>query len=261
MKTLPCLLLASLVMSEGRAAGLDVARLVAFGDSLSDTGNAGRFTNGPVWVEYLARRLGLELAPSSRGGGNYAVGGARALDLRRQAEAFLAQRPAALEHTLIVVYGGNDLRATLYGAPPEATIRDAVRVLGGIVADLAAAGARHVLVPNMPDVGLAAEAASQGAERARLATALSRGFNEALDAALDRIAARHPALRLYRLDVFALHHAVVADPADFGFENVREPCAPSCPDPDGWLLWDRTHPTTAAHARLAEAAWRALEQP
>src|SRR3954447_10512298 len=51
--------------------------LVVFGDSLSDTGNAGRFSNGPVWVEYLADRLGLKLSPSQRGGSNFAGRGAR----------------------------------------------------------------------------------------------------------------------------------------------------------------------------------------
>jgi phospholipase/lecithinase/hemolysin len=34
--------------------------MVVFGDSLSDAGNAGRFSNGPVWVEELAARLRLE---------------------------------------------------------------------------------------------------------------------------------------------------------------------------------------------------------
>ena len=63
--------------------------LVVLGDSLSDNGNAGRFSNGPVWVEHLAEALGLELRPSRLGGTNHAVGGARATggphDLRDRA--------------------------------------------------------------------------------------------------------------------------------------------------------------------------------
>ena len=51
--------------------------LVVFGDSLSDAGNAGRASNGPVWVEILADRLNLTLRPSQSGGSNFAVGGAR----------------------------------------------------------------------------------------------------------------------------------------------------------------------------------------
>ena len=51
--------------------------LVVFGDSLSDTGNAGRFSNGPVWVEGVANGLGLSVRPSESGGTNYAIGGAR----------------------------------------------------------------------------------------------------------------------------------------------------------------------------------------
>src|SRR5215212_4782645 len=47
--------------------------VVVFGDSLSDNGNAGRSSNGPVWVEYLAERLRVTLEPSERGGFNFAV--------------------------------------------------------------------------------------------------------------------------------------------------------------------------------------------
>src|SRR4029434_218915 len=51
--------------------------IVVFGDSLSDTVNAGRFSNGPVWVEQLAARLEVALRPTQAGGLNFAVGGAR----------------------------------------------------------------------------------------------------------------------------------------------------------------------------------------
>src|SRR5215470_1124845 len=54
--------------------------LISFGDSLSDTGSGpatppsygGRFSNGPVWEEYLASSLGLPAAATK----DYAIGGA-----------------------------------------------------------------------------------------------------------------------------------------------------------------------------------------
>ena len=70
--------------------------VVVFGDSLSDSGNVfaateavlaeaipvsppydeGRFSNGPVWVDILAEKLGLQLHPFLQGGTNFALGGA-----------------------------------------------------------------------------------------------------------------------------------------------------------------------------------------
>ena len=124
--------------------------LVVFGDSLSDAGNAGRASNGPVWVEHLADRLGLQLSPSQRGGTNFAVGGAR-LDprsgphsLRAQVDAFL-RRPKPNGRMLVIVYGGgNDLLAAV-GHPHAPLMMDAaVSALRSIVADLIAHGASDI---------------------------------------------------------------------------------------------------------------------
>ncbi len=56
--------------------------LTVFGDSLSDTGNNGRWTwdsgQNKLYDEQLADRYGLTLRPSSKGGSNYAAGGATA---------------------------------------------------------------------------------------------------------------------------------------------------------------------------------------
>src|SRR3954465_1552188 len=43
--------------------------ITVFGDSLSDTGNAAgaRFSNGPVWVEHIARHFGLSVDPVNGG--------------------------------------------------------------------------------------------------------------------------------------------------------------------------------------------------
>lgn len=56
--------------------------LTVIGDSLSDTGNNGRWTwdsgQNKLYDEQLAERYGLALSPSSNGGSNYAAGGATA---------------------------------------------------------------------------------------------------------------------------------------------------------------------------------------
>jgi phospholipase/lecithinase/hemolysin len=46
--------IATCVMSASAQDPPPIDHIVVFGDSLSDTGNAGRFSNGPVWVEQLA---------------------------------------------------------------------------------------------------------------------------------------------------------------------------------------------------------------
>jgi cholinesterase len=252
-----------LAAGPAEAAPSPYTRLVVFGDSLSDTGNAGRFSNGPVWVEHVAERIGARLRPSGEGGTNFAVGGARArggpTDLRAQADALLSARRGRLDPAaLYVVYGGgNDLLAAGHAADPNAVAKNAAAAIGGVVADLAAAGARRVLVPNLPDIGITPALRALGPTAAAEARELSRAYNGALELALDRVEAAHP-VRVVRLDVFSLADGVIADPAGAGFRNVTEPCrdAGTC---EGMLFWDHVHPTALAHARLAEAALAAVD--
>jgi hypothetical protein len=83
-------------------------------------------------------------------------------------------------------------------------------------------------------------------------------FNQALGAVLRELEMT-TSVRLYRLDVAAMAERARIDPASFGFVNVTSPSIglPSC---EGYVFWDGLHPTTAAHARLAEAALSVLRE-
>lgn len=241
-----------------RAAAMPAfSGLVVLGDSLSDSGNAGRFSDGPVWVEHLARWLGVELRPSRLGGTNHAVGGARAAGLRVQAEAVLAADAGRLDReALHVVWGGgNDLLAADPSPSHRPAELEAAAILAGIVADLAAAGARHFLVPNLPDIGHTPALRLAGPAIVALARQRTLAFNATLDRQLEAVQAR-AGVQLEQLDAFALADRVMADPRAFGFTETTRPCfGEAC---DGFLFWDQIHPSALAHAKLAAAAAEGL---
>jgi phospholipase/lecithinase/hemolysin len=234
--------------------------IVVFGDSLSDSGNAGRSSNGSVWVEYLSSRLGLVLKPSRMGGSNFAVGGARldpgsgATSLRGQVNAYL-QAPRPQGRILYIVYGGgNDLLAAVGQPQASAMVEGAVGSVRSIVADLARVGATDILIPNLPPLGITPAVRSQGGRAIEAANALAGRYNGGLDRALSDLGGPS-ALRLYRLDVWQLAERVISNPAAAGFVDIVNPCGQRC---EGHLFWDSIHPTTQAHERLAEAAAQVL---
>jgi outer membrane lipase/esterase len=241
------------------AAAAPFSDLIVFGDSLSDSGNAGRFSNGPVWVETMAETLGLKLQPARAGGNNYAVGGARTqggpIDVLSQTSAFLMHRHANPDALYIVFAGANDLLASACHASDVRVTREAAEALGIAIDRLAEAGAVHLLVPNLPDVGRAPMVRAQGADCAENARALTQLYNAALDQVLAKVEAQRQ-IRLLRLDVFGLAEDVFANPNEAGFRDVTTPCHGV--DCDGVLFWDQLHPTTQAHSLLARQALGAL---
>lgn len=267
-------LLIAFVMAGGVLAGAEPAKaapppsfadLVVFGDSLSDTGNAGRFSDGPVWVEGIADRLDVRLTPSRSGGTNYAVGGARThgrpTDVRGQLQAYLASPyRRSISETLFVVFAGaNDLLAAGCAGTRDRAAKTAAAAVAATVSDLAAAGARTILVPNLPDIGAAPLVQAQGSDCSNQARRLSRAFNAALESKLEDVEHRYRSLHLVRLDVFALSEQLLARPGEAGFDHGDTPCTGDrC---NRVLFWDSLHPSARAHARLAAAALQALGFP
>jgi len=259
-------LLAVLMVSSNRAAAEPQPtfdHLVVFGDSLSDMGNAGRFSNGPVWVEQLAAMLKLPLSASERGGQNFAVGGARVEEgpqsLRAQVEEFLKlARPPG--RTLYVVWGGgNDVLAAIGQPDALSKVNAAAASLKNVLADLIAHGALDLLVPNLPDVSVTPEVQAHGTKAISEGRRLSLDFNKTVEQSLSDLIHSSTSFRLDRLDVAAMAERARTDPASYGFTNITTPCHASA-QCEKYLFWDEMHPTTEAHARLAEAALRALSQ-
>jgi phospholipase/lecithinase/hemolysin len=289
-------------------------QIVVFGTSLSDSGNAfvligghntppdwdvdgllvpnsaysqggHHLTNGPTWIEQLARPLALSASvqPSLQTQGvqgtNYAIGSSRAVSnpasqlptLELQVGMFLSDFHGLAPSTALYVIemGSNDvsdaLTALSHGQNGGAILTAAVQSIALHIQTLYAAGARHFLVMNVPNVGLtpavrATDAVIPGTSA--LAAQLTVLFNTGLSGALNGLDLL-PGIQITRVDAFDLVTHIVAAPSAFGFTNVRDACitpdvAPfRCSRPDTYLYWDGVHPTTAAHGVLAgEAAAR-----
>lgn len=268
----------------------DFSGSIFFGDSLSDSGTFGaKFTTNPaaIWPELMAGRLGTQATPAVAGGTNYAVGGARVTSLpgipptpptdgappiTTQITSYLASTGGvASPSALYSVWGGaNDVFfATGLGAGAPAYIAQTGDELAAQLARLQAAGARVIVVPNVPDIGTTPFGVSQGPAGAAALTQLSAGFNQALHAG---IAAR--GLRVVAADTFGLLNEVLADPAAYGFVNGSVPacgatpsllCTPAdlvAPGAErNFVFADGVHPTAGAHAVLDDYMASILAAP
>ena len=268
--------------------------LYAFGDSLSDIGNvfagsggtepaapyfAGRFSNGPIWLDYLAAQLGTgPMIPSLLGGTDFAFGSATtgyvptlsnpslAPTFAQQVALFnAATGGVAPQSALYAVWiGGTDLlnilQSGVSGTQALALVQGAAATEATEIAALVGAGARSFLVGLLPDAGKAPSVTVFGPAAAAAASALAAAYNTALETDLSGLGAG-PA-NIFYLDAFSLIDAVVANPGAFGLSNVTDPCyvgpltggGTVCATPDQYLFWDTDHPTSAAHAIVAAAA-------
>jgi phospholipase/lecithinase/hemolysin len=300
-----CWALLALPAAAGAAPFVDI---FIFGDSFSDTGNVyattftiyppdppyyqGRFSDGPVWVEYTADELGLLVFANGRNpwlivGNNFAFGGARAgvdvpfwplgtiPSVRTQTDAFIAGvAPLSADALYIVYCGGNDV---LYAAdpangftPPEQDqiIRMAVDDVLLSIANLADAGADRFLMPNGGDAGIT-PAARFVDNNAAVVTALTSQFNELLEPAL-RLFASTRNVVIVQVDAFGLTHQIFDDAVNnggavFGITNVDVPIFPGYAgspgaDPDTSMFADDLHPSTLVHAIFADASLTAIER-
>lgn len=287
------------------AQALPYSNLYVFGDSLSDQGNvshiaggalppgeytdgttSGRFTNGKNYIDYLAESLGLSVAPSLQGGTNYAYGGARtdyhvlpsppALSLMQQRDAYLAGLGGGMAdpNALYIVWAGsndlNDILTNISTNPlynPYPDLADVGADLGDVIASLAAAGVRHLVAPNIPNLGLVPRATGGGAPNLQVSGLVSN-FNLGLESVLQSIESAYPETDIIRFDTFSLLSELYQNPTG-GITNVSNNCyslyvvagGTTCANPETYIFWDQIHPTSATHRILATQLARAVPEP
>lgn len=271
-----------------RAIAADFSALYVFGDSLSDTGNvfrftgqpqppyfAGRLSDGPVWIDYLAEDLNLTPTLLANvlfdgdpfpDGINFAIGGSTtgtensivpgfSTGLQAQLSLFaqgLGGDPVDPDALYIVWGGANDYLPVDSGFTPSTTPEPTVDNLVASITALAALGARNFLVPNLPTLGQVPLVA--GTPLSPLLNGLSDSHNALLATRLATLETLFPSVNLTLLDVNSLFNQALA--GDFGFTTVDTPCLTTvvCSDPQTHLFWDAVHPTTAAHQQIAKLA-------
>ncbi len=259
------------------SAGPSYSQVIAFGDSLSDSGNDfiafgspgppyynGRFSNGPTWVEYLAGKLGVaDPLPSLGGGTNYAYGGATATSayqgvpyLAQQVQSYLQNSPKADPHALYTVWmGANDF----FGGQTDASL-PANAVISSLQT-LINAGAKYFVVGNMPAQGSTPEYLMYATPAQRAAIdALDMQFNNDLATDLNALRASNPGVVIDLLDSHSLLNSVLKNPSAFGYTDTTDELINAGPnaDPNAYLFWDGVHPTTKGHSIIADVVYSQL---
>lgn len=282
----------------GAAQAQQFSGLIVFGDSLSDSGNiaaaqglppGNSFTTNPdpVAAQIVAAAFGLPGGPSLAAGPNFAWGGACVRaggpclnpvpNIPTQVSQHLAQNGGvANPNALYSIWGGaNDIFATLVLQPANAQANTVAAATAYVqqIGRLQAAGARYIVVYNLPNLGATPQFGAT--PNASAVSQLTVVYNSALNTGLASLGNG-----LIAINTFGLITEITANPGLYGFTNITGracganssavACGPAgsglpftyAPGTnDTWLFADGIHPTGAAHRILANVVLSTIAAP
>lgn len=251
------------------SAHASYSQMYVFGDSISDTGlfkqltgyptapffSNGRFSNGPVAVEYVADRLGLTL---TAGVNNFAVGGAYSgygnnivwptLTHTGMLDQFNAYKNAlgsggADPNALYFLWGGsNNMNACNWFTCTQQQVYAAADNITAIISGLSTLGAKHFFVSNLYAL-----------------PPMATTFNNHLADDVNALIASGVDIEYFD------SHAVMLQMQDpnnpWGFTVVNAPCYQGnlavqgsvCANPDAYVWGYNGHLTAAANRVIGEA--------
>ncbi|NOH82213.1 SGNH/GDSL hydrolase family protein [Vibrio sp. 03-59-1] len=261
-----------------------INRMVAFGDSLSDTGNIfnaaqwrfpnpnswflGHFSNGFVWTEYIANAKNLPLY-------NWAVGGAAGTNqyvaltgVYDQVTSYLTYMKMAKnynpENTLFTLeFGLNDFMNY------NREVGDVKADYSSALVRLTDAGAKNILLMTLPDATKAPQFKYSTTEEITKVRAKIIAFNSFIQEQAAYYILQGYNVTLY--DTYTLFEELTGNPTQHGFANASDACLNinrsssidyllshsltndcAANGSDKYVFWGVTHPTTAAHKYIAD---------
>jgi phospholipase/lecithinase/hemolysin len=252
--------------------------IVAFGDSLTDTGNEpsepylhyeGRWSNGPLWIEQLSVTLGFPYNASN----NLAHSGAQTDDTYNQVVIYTPTNDVS--NTLFVVWaGGNDFlqeyKTYWFDDAGWAQFTSySANNLSNAVVNLRSKGARYILVPNTVDVTTIPLLNRLPSFVRSYLQSKVKMFNNKLSRALTALQAKYPDITIYKADIYIGEKTLLKTYKANGFKK-KSPDALSDPklldksfDGPGakYVFWDPIHPSSKAHGYIANYFYTALGSP
>ena len=202
-----------------------------------------------------------------------------------QINTFVAKGGAIGAANVVSIQGGaNDIfQQFLNGRPaplnpanpvPQITTTStaAANNLGASITQLAALGAKTIIVQNLPDLAITplfngALGAQLGA-LAPLTTLATQVYDTQLAANLSALAKANPGVNIISVNEDTLLKAIIANPSAFGYTDVTRSCVntPSClaapiSVQNTYLFYDAVHPTTRTHQLNAQALFLSLYAP
>ena len=269
--------------------------LLAFGDSLSDMGNAknsilnvpdvppywqGRFSNGQVWLEYVSDAYGLQttIGSGTNAGDNRAFGGSQTgsgfsylllPNVGTQITNYLTNVQSAIPNDEIVSLwaGGNDF---LYGSANANIIATNMEAH---IRQLANSGAEEFIIPNLPPLELTPEISSRSQSQQ---TAIGQEvilYNQKLASLITNLTAEL-GITVHNIDAWSIFNEILQNKQSLGLTNTQDAACsggvsllplPICnsgdtiaPNVDEYLFFDKAHPTRVMHRFIAQFAIEAI---
>ena len=260
-----------------------ISDLIIFGDSLSDMGNAksslnvpdtppywqGRFSNGPVWVEYLSDAYGVSttVGTGSSVGDNRAFGGSQTgsgysyvllPNVGTQINTYLANVQSSIPSGTVVSLwaGGNDF---LYGTANSNVI---IANMESHIRQLELVGATELIIPNLPPLELTPEVQSRSQNQQSNIRSEVISYNQKLNSLLNNLTIELN-ITIHTIDTWTIFNDILQNKEALGFTDTQNAACrggstllplpicdngdPVSPRADEFLFFDKAHPTRVMH--------------